>query len=263
MLPNSCSADFLHVQHGIALWRSLFLAAAPKGLAVFCASIDGEELQNVLRIHVKPDKRLQACSFSQAQFNLPFLGCFSVLCQLIDYRMVCPWSQEVEAGHSLATHHTEPSSTRDLVAIMVVGQSRRMLEDIERTRLAFELSPRIRQHLRSRNVSTSFKSHVLHALEPLRRAGLVPEYLLCIDMGTIKKSQLPPEVVQSWTFRADSLQLLRAFETGLPSAFRPARPARPATWPWLHADEASLGREHSWTHERTSLLLLLPKALLL
>eukprot|EP00439_Symbiodinium_sp_Y106_P026338 s6638_g3.t1 len=111
---------------------------------------------------------------------------------------------EVEAGHSLATHHTEPSSTRDLVAIMVVGQSRRMLEDIERTRLAFELSPRIRQHLRSRNVSTSFKSHVLHALEPLRRAGLVPEYLLCIDMGTIKKSQLPPEVVQSWTFRADS-----------------------------------------------------------
>ncbi|CAE7631149.1 unnamed protein product [Symbiodinium sp. CCMP2592] len=146
---------------GVVRWhvdnRSLFLAAAPKGLADFCTSIDGEELQN-----------------------------------------------EVEADHNLVSHHTEPRSTRDLVAIMVVGQSRRMLEDIERTRLAFELSPRIRQHLRSRNVSTSFKSHVLHALEPLRRAGLVPEYLLCIDMGSIEKSQLPPEVVQSWTFRADS-----------------------------------------------------------
>ncbi|CAE7296274.1 unnamed protein product [Symbiodinium microadriaticum] len=118
--------------------------------------------------------------------------------------MTDDYKLEVEADHNLATHHTELNSTRDLVAIMVVGQSRRMLEDIERTRLAFELSPRIRQHLRSRNLSTSFKSHVLHVLEPLRRAGFVPEYLLCIEMGTIKKSQLPSEVVQAWTFRADS-----------------------------------------------------------
>ena len=113
---------------------------------------------------------------------------------------------ELDHGESEDTNGTSQlldiDGVQDLVAVMVVGQARRMLEDVERTRMATQFSASIRRDFRKRGLTSAFQSHVLHVLTPLRRVGTVPEYLLCVDV--MKRRQIPSEIAQVWTFQAGS-----------------------------------------------------------
>ena len=100
----------------------------------------------------------------------------------------------------LTEGHTEPPQERGrMVAVVVVGQSRLLLRLITKARMTRELSSRALDVLKLRGISTVFRSHVLHVLQPLRLDGFIPEYLLCVDRI---EGQLPPEVAQAWTFAA-------------------------------------------------------------
>lgn len=110
-------------------------------------------------------------------------------------------SDTKDVGAPLLTEgHTEPPQERGrMVAVVVVGQSRLLLRLITKARMTRELSSRALDVLKLRGISTVFRSHVLHVLQPLRLDGFIPEYLLCVDRI---EGQLPPEVAQAWTFAA-------------------------------------------------------------
>eukprot|EP00439_Symbiodinium_sp_Y106_P073704 s721_g13.t4 len=110
-------------------------------------------------------------------------------------------SDSKDVGAPLLTEdHAEPPQERGrMVAVVVVGQSRLLLRLITKARMSRELSSRALDVLKLRGISTVFRSHVLHVLQPLRLDGFIPEYLLCVDRI---EGQLPPEVAQAWTFAA-------------------------------------------------------------
>ena len=113
---------------------------------------------------------------------------------------------------STGSHAEEhpPDSRGRMVAVMVVGQSRLLLRVIAKARMTRELTKRALDVLKLRGISTVFRSHVLHILQPLQQDGFSPEYLLCVDRI---QSALPPEVAQAWEFT--SANQLRRIKTCL------------------------------------------------
>ena len=83
---------------------------------------------------------------------------------------------------------------------MGLGHAPRMLDDIARTP---QLGQRIIGDFRNRGLSSAFKSHVLHVLSALRRAQLLPDYLLCVDTSFKLAANLS-ELAQVWIFQARS-----------------------------------------------------------